>query len=467
MLLTLTTTHEPATDLGYLLHKNPERVHTTQVSFGRVHVVYPEATVHRCTAAIVVELDPVGLVRDRAGPKGDNLSLAHYVNDRPYVASSFLSVAINKVCGTALTGRSKERQELAGTPIPVTVRLPVVPCRGGEAMLRRLFEPLGYDVEASALPLDETFPQWGDSRYFSVTLSASCRIRDVLEHIFVLLPVLDDEKHYWVGREEVDKLLRRGGAWLPAHPDRELIVRRYLRHDRRLTLDALQRLLVDEPDDPDEVGAAHDAEEQETVDKPLSLNERRHSAVVDEIEKRGARRVVDLGCGSGKLVRRILRDTYVDHVLGVDVSHRALESAARRLHLETMAPRQRQRVELVQGALTYRDRRLQGFDLASVIEVIEHLDPPRLGAFERALFAHAHPVTVIVTTPNVEYNALFPTLPAGSLRHRDHRFEWTRQEFSTWAEGVAARFGYHVELSGIGDEDPQRGSPTQMAVFSR
>jgi 3' terminal RNA ribose 2'-O-methyltransferase Hen1 len=467
MLLTLTTTHEPATDLGFLLHKNPDGVHAADLAFGQVHVVYPEASQDRCTAALLVEVDPVGLVRkDRKGPKGNDFSLAQYVNDRPYAASSFLSVAINKVFGTALTGRSKERPELATVAIPLVAHLPVVPCRGGEAVLRLLFEPLGYRVDASPIPLDPQFPDWGDSRYFDVTLTASCRLQDLLEHLFVLLPVLDDDKHYWVGPDEVDKLLRRGGAWLATHPDKELIARRYLRHDRRLTSDALARLLVDDADDPDEAQADHDQEEA-VVEKPISLNEQRLAAVVGEIEAARARRVVDLGCGAGKLVQRILRDTKAEKVLGVDVSYRALEAASRRLHLDTMAPRQRERVDLVQGALTYRDKRLQGFDAATVVEVIEHLDPPRLGAFERAVFAFARPTRVVVTTPNIEYNALFETLPAGSLRHRDHRFEWTRAEFGQWADGVAARHGYDVELTGIGPVDDERGAPTQMAVFRR
>ncbi len=217
-----------------------------------------------------------------------------------------------------------------------------MPCRGGETILRRLFEPLGYQVAATAIPLDPNFPQWGDSRYVDVTLTATERLRDLLEHLFVLLPVLDDDKHYWVGPEEIEKLLRRGGDWLATHPDRELIARRYLRHDRRLTNEALGRLLADEADDPDEAEAAHDAEE-EAVEKRISLNDQRLAAVIDQIREVGGRRVVDLGCGGGALVKRILSDTKAEKILGVDVSYRALEGAARRLHLDTMAPRQRER----------------------------------------------------------------------------------------------------------------------------
>ena len=468
MLLTISTTHRPATDLGFLLHKNPDRTHSVSLPFGEAHVFYPEAGPERCTAALLVEVDPVGLVRNRkGGPRGNEASLEQYVNDRPYAASSFLSVAVNKCFGTALSGRSKERPELAEAALPLTAHLPVVPARGGEGLLRRLFEPLGYRVQARPLPLDPTFPDWGDSRYLDVALECTQRLRDVLEHLFVLLPVLDDDKHYWVGPDEVDKLLRRGGAWLSSHPERELVAHRYLRHDRRLVRDALARLLEEDvQDDPDEAEAAHDAEEA-AVEERISLNDQRLEAVMAAVETSGARSVVDLGCGAGKLLQRLLRQTKAERILGVDVSYRALEAASRRLHLDTMAPRQRSRVELIQGALTYRDRRLAGFDAATVVEVIEHLDPPRLGAFERVLFAHARPRTVILTTPNVEYNARFENLPAGSMRHRDHRFEWSRSELAQWAEGVADRHGYRVSVSGIGPEDPEVGAPTQMAVFSR
>jgi 3' terminal RNA ribose 2'-O-methyltransferase Hen1 len=466
VILTISTTYRPATDLGFLLHKNPGRLQTVEMSFGVAHVCYPEASDERCTVAVVVDVDPIALVRGRQGASGADFSLGQYVNDRPYALSSFMSVALAKVFGTAMAGRSKERPDLVDAALPFEIGLPVVPSPGGEGVLRRLFEPLGYDVAAQPLVLDDHFPEWGDSRYLAATLRASARLRDLLGHLYVLLPVLDDDKHYWVGADEVDKLLRRGGDWLASHPDREFIARRYLRHDRRLTRDALARLADEDEEDPDALREVRDAEE-EAVERPLRLTDERLAAVVGVIRASGASRVLDLGCGSGKLVQVLLREQGLEQVVGVDVSARALELAARRLHLDTMAPRQRQRVELLQGSLTYRDRRLEGFDAAAVVEVIEHLEPSRLDAFAQAVFGRAQPRTVVITTPNVEYNRLFATLPAGSPRNRDHRFEWTRDEFADWSERAARSFDYEVEFSGIGPGDAEAGQPTQMAVFRR
>jgi 3' terminal RNA ribose 2'-O-methyltransferase Hen1 len=465
MLLAITTRRAPATDLGYLLHKSPNRVHTFELPFGNAHVFYPEAGEDRCTAALLLDVDPVGLVRDRKGPSGDQGILDQYVNDRPYVASSFLSVAISRLLGPALAGRSRERQEVAETAIPLEAKLSVVPCRGGEGYLRRLFEPLGYDVEVAGHPLDPTRPDWGDSRYFTLTLRAVKRLQELLTHLYVLVPVMDDDKHYWVGDDEVGKLLRHGEGWLAEHPEKESIARRYLKHRRGLVRDALARLIPEEVLEP-EAEEAKQAEENQ-IESRLSLHAQRFQAVLKVLHDRSAARVLDLGCGEGKLLRELLRDRRFTEIVGMDVSHRALEIAGERLRLDQMSERQRGRIRLVHGSLLYRDRRLQGYDAATVVEVVEHLDPPRLAAFERTVFEFARPGTVVLTTPNVEYNGLFPTLPAGRLRHRDHRFEWTRAEFRSWAEGNASRFEYAVEILPVGPEDPALGPPTQMAVFTR
>src|SRR5262245_33039606 len=288
MLLTITTTHRPATDLGFLLHKNPARAQSFDLSFGCAHVVYPEAGENRCTAALILDIDPVGLVRGRRGPAGEGGLLTQYVNDRPYVASSFLSVAISNVFASAMAGRSKERPALAEAAIPLEARLSVVPCRGGESLLRRWFEPLGYTGTAEPHRLDSRSPEWGTSRYFTLTLSGTHRLRDLLTHLYVLVPVLDDEKHYWVGDDEVDKLLRHGEGWLAAHPDRALIARRYLKHRHSLVRDAIARLVSEEETaEDDDSSAVRDAEER-TLERPLSLHEQRLELVHTVLRDSGA-----------------------------------------------------------------------------------------------------------------------------------------------------------------------------------
>src|SRR5580765_3077091 len=227
MLLTIRTTHQPATDLGFLLHKHPEHVHTREFPFGNVTVFYPEATDDACTAAVLLDVDPVGMVRGRGGKGGAE---DQYVNDRPYVASSLLSVVLSRWFNSALGGRCERKPELAASELPLEARLAAVPCRGGEAFLRALFEPLGYMVEATRHELDERMPALGPSRLFTVTLRATRRLSDLLTHLYVLVPVLDDQKHYWVGDDEVEKLLRHGEGWLDSHPARDEIVSRYLVH---------------------------------------------------------------------------------------------------------------------------------------------------------------------------------------------------------------------------------------------
>lgn len=465
MLLTITTIHKPATDLGYLLHKNPARAQVFDLAFGQAHVFYPEATEDRCTAALLLDVDPVALVRGRKGGP-ESFALGQYVNERPYVASSFMSNAISRVFGTAMGGRCSGKPELADLEIPLVAKLSVVPCRGGEDLLRRLFEPLGYLVTVEGCPLDEKFPDWGESAFFTVSLMKTCRLSELLTHLYVLIPVMDDEKHYWVGEDEVEKLLKHGEDWLSSHPEKDLIVKRYLRHRRNLMSQAMAQLMEEDSPDPDEVQEVA-AQEEWVIEERISLNEQRMGAVVAALRSAGAKRVLDLGCGEGKLIGSLLKDKEFVEIVGVDVSYRTLERAQDRLRLEQMAPMQRERIKLLHGSLIYRDKRIEDYDAAAVVEVIEHMDLARLAAFERVLFEFAKPGTVVLTTPNVEYNVKWESLPAGKMRHRDHRFEWTREEFANWANGIGERFSYSVRFLPVGPEDAEVGAPTQMAVFER
>lgn len=494
MLLTITTTHQPGTDLGFLLHKNPERVHETPLSFGRALLFYPEATEAKATFAMLLDIDPVALVRGKG--RGAQGLFDQYVSDRPYVASSFLSVAIAKTLRNALNGSSKERPDLAATPIPLSARVTPLPVRGAEDLIWRLFQPLGYEVSSEPIALDDQLSYlgqgWGESPYVALTLSGTVKLCDLLSHLYVLIPVLDKQKHYFVDRHELEKLVAKGESWLGGHPEKELIANRYLRYKRSWTREVLARLAVEEavaeevaeaavavaaglePAVADGGGettgelreAPKDAAE-EALEKPLRLHELRLDTVAEKLKELGARRVVDLGCGSGKLLKRLMAERQFKEILGIDVSSGSLDNAARRLRLETLPERQKERIKILHGALTYRDKRIEGYDAAALVEVIEHLDPDRLSALERALFEFAKPEHVVVTTPNREYNAKFEGMAPGQLRHADHRFEWSREEFANWAGPVAERFGYSVELSGVGDADEDFGAPSQMAVFSR
>ena len=478
MLLSITLTEPPATDLGYLLHKHPDRLQSFAVSAGQAHVFYPEAAEQRCTAALLLEIDPITLVRGhrRAGSGStEAFSLAEYVNDRPYAASSMLAVALGKVFRTAMTGRCDARPGLAARALPLEISIPALSCRGGAGLADRLLRPLGWDVEATRIPLDPELPEWGDSRYLTVRLTGQVRLADALSHLYVLLPVLDDSKHYWVDDAEIDKLIRAGGDWLAAHPERDLITHRYLAHQRALTASAVARLAEVDDTEPEALDNAVPEAAPEAADATpprARLAQQRRDSVLAVLRDTvladsASARVADLGCGEGRLVAMLLREPSVARVLGVDVSHRALERTAQRLHLDTMADRQRDRVDLLQSSLTYADARLAGLDAAVLMEVIEHVDPPRLGALEQTMFGAARPGTVVVTTPNAEHNVRFPDLRPGAMRHPDHRFEWTRPQFRDWAAGVAGRRGYQVRFLPVGPDDPEVGPPTQLAVFTR
>ena len=478
MLLTVTTTRVPATDLGYLLHKHPGRLQTFATAAGAAHVFYPEATAERCTAALLLEVDPIALVRgkdrngkDRNGKdrnskdrnKPSDGELAQYVNDRPYAASSMLAVALKEAFRTALTGRCDVKPELARSRIPLSVNVPALRCKGGPDLVHSIFEPLGWAVAARSQPLEP--PEWGPSNYLDLHLTGEVRLADALNHLYVLLPVLDDAKHYWVSPEEVDKLIRAGGDWLAGHPARELIARRYLSHRRVLTRSALARLAEADDTEPEELDNAVSENDEDEPRKPLAIQ--RREAILAIVRELGAKKVGDFGCGSGVLTRALLADQRIEKIVAVDVSARALQLAARNLNLDKLPDRQRERLEIFQSALTYRDDRLAGLDAAVLMEVIEHVDPERLPALERATFGFAAPAAVVVTTPNVEYNPHFATLAKGASRHPDHRFEWTRAQFQSWAQRTAGTHGYQVSFRPVGPEHPDAGPPTQLALFTR
>ncbi|MCG8328841.1 MAG: 3' terminal RNA ribose 2'-O-methyltransferase Hen1 [Chitinophagales bacterium] len=462
MILQITTTKPNARQLGYLLGKHPDRVQEKSLSFGKAHIFFPEANENRCSAVLLLDIDAVTLSRQQKRNYADSFQLGHYVNDRPYVASSFLSTAIAKVFGSALNGNCKHDPALVEQPLPLEITISAVPVRGGLSFLKQIFEPLSYKVDAQSTVLDEQFPEWGLSPYFELKLQNTLPLRDVLRHLYVLIPVMDVNKHYYIDEQEIEKLLAKGKGWLENHPSLKQITNRYFKRRQSLLRKALNSILSENND----ADCSKDVKE-ETLEQKLSLHEQRHEKVVTILKQRKVSSVLDLGCSSGKLLHRLLKESSFQKITGMDISLRTLEIAKRRLNWDSMTPKKRERIELLHGSLTYRDKRLEAYDAAVAVEVIEHFDLPRLSAFEQSLFRYTRSKTIIITTPNREYNVLFENLDPEKLRHNDHRFEWTREEFENWSKRVASDYGYQFYIVPIGPEDEEYGAPSQMAVFTR
>ncbi|MFA0963939.1 3' terminal RNA ribose 2'-O-methyltransferase Hen1 [Roseivirga sp. BDSF3-8] len=460
MLLKITTDRPGARDLSYLLHKHPDRMQSVKLTAGQAHIFYPVADESACSVCLLLDINPIEYIRSQKRENTD-FALAQYVNDRPYVASSYMSVAIARAFSTAMNGTCSQRPDLVDEVMPFEVTIAVMPApKGGEGLIRRLFEPLGYTVSVLRHPLDKEVQEWGESRYYTVALRGRQRLHELLSHLYILIPALDSHKHYWVSEREVEKLLQKGHSWLPDHPEKEQITRRYLKGLGGLTRSAMNRLTEPEEDTPDEY------ENSLIKEKRERLHDQRLRIALEAIKDSGARTVADLGCGDGKLLRLLIKEKQFTRILGMDVSPRELQKAAERLHMDEMAPRLKERISLIQGALTYRDKRLAGYDAVALIEVIEHMDTDRLPAFERVVFANAKPRTVVLTTPNGDYNEVFEQLSAGELRHSDHRFEWSREEFSIWVDHVCDTYGYQARIMPVGEEAENVGAPSQMAIFN-
>ena len=479
MLLTITAEGENAAALSFLLHKHPDKLQQVELSVGAASIFYPECEKEKVTAALLLDIDPIGMVRNAKNFAGKDFLLGQYVNDRPYVASSFMSSAISKAFSSAMNGSCKEHPEFIDMPLALTAKISVLPApRGGELLIKRLFEPLGYTVEAERHLLDTQFSEWGYGKYFTLTLKNTLPLKELLSHLYVLIPVLDNEKHYFITQNEVEKLLQKGKGWLEQHPEREIIVSRYLINLKSLVRSAFEVLQAVEdgiiPDtdneaEQDELTKIEDtaaAHTQLQKVKKERLHDIRLRLVAEKLKQSGAASVIDLGCGDGKLLRLLLKEKQFTRIAGTDVSYSELEKSQDKLHWNEMPEKQRERLSLFQSSLTYRDKRFSGFDAAAVVEVIEHLDPNRLPALEKSLFTYAKPQTIVLTTPNREYNVRYENLSAGKVRHSDHWFEWTRSEFAAWAERVARENNYTVAFFPVGEEEENIGAPSQMAVFT-
>lgn len=461
MLLTITYEGENTQELGFLLHKHPDRAQQFELSYGKAYVFYPEVSNERTTVALLLDTDPIDLARGKVGSREGGLF--DYVNDRPYASNSFMSTAIVRIFSTALNGKCDKKQELADTPLRLTAHIYALRDGGDERLAYELFEPLGYTVQTEREMLDERFEEWGRSPYIDLTISGTVRLADMLNHIYVLIPVFDKQKHYYIAEDEIQKFLDHGEGWISEHPFREKIAGRYFSAKKSYARKAIDILLSDENADT----AEEPNEETAEKEKRTPLNTIRLNAVKDEVLKSGASSVIDLGCGECRLTSLLLGEPKLKKITACDVSVRELEKAADRLHLDRMPEFKRNKLELMQASLTYRDKRFEGHECACVVEVIEHIEPMRIPAFERVVFEFSGFNTVILTTPNREYNENYEFLKNGGLRHDDHRFEWTRSEFKKWTEHICEKFGYSCEIGEIGEFDENYGAPTQIGVFTK
>jgi 3' terminal RNA ribose 2'-O-methyltransferase Hen1 len=455
MLLEINTTYKPATDLGFLLHKHPDKLQTVELSAGNAHIFYPEADENSCTACLLLDINPVDLVR---GNRGRNAFLQeHYVNDRPYTSNSFLSTAIVKAFGSAINGTCHTKPELALTAIPLKAKIHSLKVDCDKESINKLFEPLGYKFSYETIQLDNSFPSWGESKVVNVTVEKTTTLKEFLSQLYVFMTVLDNDRHYWISRNDIDVLIRRGENWLENHPLKDWITKRYLKNLRTLTNQALLQLA-----DESEL-----AEEQPTLERKVNLHQQRLNKAFDLLKSSGAESVLDIGCGEGKLLKLFLKEGQFKKIAGMDVSFGELQKAEENLYLDQASPAMRERIEIFQGSVTYKDERLKGFEAIALVEVIEHLDEERLPTMEKVVFGFAKPNTIVLSTPNAEYNVVYEKLEAETFRHDDHRFEWTRKEFADWCNKICNEFNYEVEIFPVGQEEENIGAPSQLAMFNR
>jgi 3'' terminal RNA ribose 2''-O-methyltransferase Hen1 len=444
--LSIATTRPKAADLGFILYKHPDRVFRSDSSRNKnLKAVgfYPEAGDERCEFVLLVEVDPVERVRGLAWNGG----IAQYVEPLPFLASSYMSQAISLCLRSAMNGivSSKDPSEdarlraMAVEHWPLEIK--VSPIRTSPALIERMFQPLGWEVTIDSMPLDVPGVE-RDNALHTVTLKGSSTVQDALTQLYVLLPALDPVRHYFYDEAEVAKLLEKSRNWLETHPARNLIVGRYLSKSRELREAAMSQF-----------EEAVEAPQEAAIE--VSAHSARHMRIAEAVSAMGDVRIVDLGCGEGKLLSRLAFLPGKIEIVGVEPSLRDLEKARKNLS-RNPARQMDPRVKLRHGSIAYADDSLRNFDVAILSEVIEHIDPERLDHAERCVFGFMKPEVVIVTTPNAGFNTVFG-LSDGEFRHRDHRFEWSVDEATDWCRRVAATYGYEFEIDGAGGYDENVG----------
>ena len=443
MQLTIRATGENVEAITYLLAKNPNNIYERNHKGHYIRMFYNVVTETELELTIFVSPDPLALINHTSSA----YDITHYINDREFAVSSIFISLIRSALGTALNGKPKEEYiKWVDHRFPFVFSFGPVSTELSEQEIRDLFEPLGFDVEIEYAETDYSFRLKEKSSACFIRLSGITSLQKGLQQLFLIIPVLDNYKHYFIDESEIEKLNRYGEGWLEEHPQKEFIVRRALRFKEIY-------------------GQLEEQDHSEKQIHPIPLNELRYEKIVDSVKKLPIKRnIVDFGSGEGKLSARLGFVDKVEEILAVEPSEAARLKALKRFE-KLMDQKGFVAPKMIWGSLFYFDERLKNKDVIILCEVIEHIDEERLPKAMDLIFEQYYPASLIITTPNKEYNHVYQM--AESMRHNDHRFEWSRDEFRQWCIRMNHSERYELSFEGIGNEDETYGFPTQMCTFIR
>lgn len=445
MQLTIQASGDNVKAISYLLSKNPDNLYERNHKGHLVRLFYSKFTEEEVEVTIFVTPDPIELLQNRS----NSYDITHYINDREFAVSSIFTSFVRSALGTALNGQPKEEYlKWVSYRFPFKFQFGPVASTFSDLQIKDLFEPIGYEVSISRPEIDYAIDLKEKSSARMITLSANQTLQDALRHLFVLIPVIDDYKHYFIDEKEIEKLQRYGEGWLEEHPKRDSIYRQALRFKEIYS----------------QVERPSSQEQTDEEAKKVRLNDLRYGKIVEKAEIMRPKSIVDFGSGEGKLSLRLGFLEGVKEILAVEPSEIENLKAKRRFEKVKDQPNFVE-PETLWGSLFYFDERLKGKDLIILCEVIEHIDEYRLPKAMDMILHQYTPESLIITTPNKEYNVVYDM--EENYRHSDHRFEWTRQEFREWCHARNHQNLYELEFLGIGQEHLSQGFPTQMCVFKR
>ncbi|TDL78499.1 3' terminal RNA ribose 2'-O-methyltransferase Hen1 [Peribacillus frigoritolerans] len=445
MQLTIKATGDNVKAISYLLSKNPNNLYERNHKGHLVRLFYSKFEETELEVTIFVTPDPIDLVKNNS----NSYDITHYINDREFAVSSLFCSFIRSALGTALNGQPKEEySEWVNYRFSFQFEFGPVVSSLSDKQLKDLFEPIGYEVAISRPDIEYSFEMKDKSSARSICLKGMKTLQNGLRQLFVLIPVIDNYKHYYIDDKEIEKLERYGEGWLEDHPKRDYIYRQSLRFKEIFSI--VENKKTEE-------------KKEEKIEK-VRLNDLRYEKIIDFVNQMKPRSIVDFGSGEGKLSVRLGFADGVKEIMAVEPSQSATLKAIERF--DKVKNKEKFVVpETIWGSLFYYDERLKGKDVMILCEVIEHIDEFRLPKVLDTILHDYQPNALIITTPNREYNEIYDM--EDHFRHNDHRFEWTRAEFRHWCEERNHRKIYDLQFEGIGEEHDRHGFPTQMCVFVR